>query len=195
MPRAPVARGIGVAGDVEPAQRRREQKGGKVNRSREVFLKTIAPQLGYNEGALRKMLASGSVTLPAGAVAYQVDVPRFDDFFTALSFGIVYKACGAPLPDDFVVSHVHHNFSSENEDPEAKQWEASMRSFYASAPMDVLNFGQVKALNATIYTAKIFGISNFRSSITIEHEFFGRFSVTSFLTKKPPAGLADPDHM
>lgn len=48
--------------------------------------------------------------------------------------------------------------------------------------MQVLDFGRVNAMNATVYSVKIFGIPGFQSSITVVHEFFGVFRVTSMLT-------------
>jgi hypothetical protein len=50
-------------------------------------------------------------------------------------------------------------------------------------PMEVLNFGHVNARNATVYSVKIFGIPGFQSSITVVHEFYGVFRVTSMLTR------------
>jgi hypothetical protein len=61
------------------------------NRAREVFENKIVPQLGFNNGALRKKLAKGSVNLGNGVVKYKVDRPRLDDFFTALACGIIFK--------------------------------------------------------------------------------------------------------
>jgi|GEM_PF-2755156 len=55
--------------------------------------------------------------------------------------------------------------------------------------LDVLNFGQVKTLNETIYSARIFGLPDFRSSITVVHRFFGAFRVTSMLTNRVAAHL------
>jgi hypothetical protein len=59
---------------------------------------------------------------------------------------------------------------------------------YAGEPIAVMNFGRVNALNATVYSVKVFGIAGFRSSITIVHDIFGVFRVTSLLTKQ--LGLA-----
>jgi hypothetical protein len=153
------------------------------NRSREIFIKTIVPQLDYNQDALRKMLTASSVPFPSGAVAYNVDVKRFDGFFTALSNGIVYKACSATLPSDYTVRHVYHNFGQKKKGLERKT-EDMIRSFYVGKPMAALDFGQVKALNTSVYTVKLFGVPGFLSSITVVHEFFGRFRVTSMLTKE-----------
>lgn len=67
------------------------------NRAREIFLKKVKPQLDFNNGALRKKLAAGSVKLPDGTVKYPVDTNRLNEFFDALSCGIIFKSCGSDL--------------------------------------------------------------------------------------------------
>jgi len=49
--------------------------------------------------------------------------------------------------------------------------------------MDFMEFGDIDTQNDKIYTVTIFGIPNFRSSITIVHRFFDVFKVTSMLTR------------
>lgn len=154
------------------------------NRSRDVFKKRIVPQLEFNNEALRKMLASGAIAFPSGAVAYPVDVARFNRFFTALSCGVVFKACRQSLPENYSVGHIYHNFRDSNEPPGYKAFKAELLSAYTGEPIEILNFGQVKALNKTIYTVKVFGVRDFLSSITISHEFYGVFRVTSMLTRQ-----------
>lgn len=153
------------------------------NRSREVFIERVVPQLGYNQEALRKTLVKHAVPLPAGAVQYNVAVARFDRFFDALSCGIVFKACGASLPADYRLGHVYHNFECAEEASVETALKQAIFAFYSGEPMTVMNFGRVKALNATVYSVKVFGIANFSSSITVVHEFFGVFRVTSMLTR------------
>jgi hypothetical protein len=80
------------------------------NKSRDVFMQSVAPQLGYNGDVLRKTLVKDAVLQHSGAVAYKVDIARFDRFFAALSYGIVYKACGGSLPRGYRTGHVYHNF-------------------------------------------------------------------------------------
>ena len=154
------------------------------NRSREIFTKSIVPQLDYNSEALRKTLAAGSVASASGAVAYVVDTARFDRFFTALSCGIVYKACRASLPDGYTTNHVYHNLIDKAEPPQMKQLKKMLLSFYGGEPMAALEFGQVKALNTTVYAVKVFGMPGFLTSITIVHDFYGVFRVTSMLSKQ-----------
>ena len=100
------------------------------NRAIEVFMNKVAPQLGFNNDALRKRLADGAVSLGNGAVKYKVDFTRLDDFFTALSCGIIYKSCGSSLPSNYEISHVFHNFQSET-DVQLREIESSINALYA----------------------------------------------------------------
>ncbi|KAB0675087.1 hypothetical protein F3X87_19200 [Aeromonas caviae] len=161
------------------------------NRAREVFMNKVAPQLEFNNGALRKKLAEGAVPLDNGAVKYKVDVERLDDFFTALSCGIIYKSCGSSLPANYKISHIYHNFRSEA-DSETREIENAINTYYSGKPMDIMEFGDPDTKNERIYTVTIFGIPKFQSSITIVHRFFGVFKVTSMLTRVVAAGLANP---
>jgi hypothetical protein len=153
------------------------------NRAREIFLESIGPQLGYNGNSLRKRLAADAQSIPGGSVAYKVDLTRFDKFFSALSYGVVHKACGEQLPRDYRTRHIFHNFRNEQETQEEGFARQALDSLYSGQPMDVMNFGSVRTLNATVYSVKLFGISGFRSSITLIHDFYGAFRVTSMLTK------------
>lgn len=152
------------------------------NRAREVFMNKVKPQLKFNNGALRKRLAEGVIPLANGAAKYKVDVARLDDFFTALSCGIIYKSCGSSLPMNYKVSHFFHNLLSEI-DSQVKDIQNVINNFYDGKPMDFMEFGSPDMKNEKIYTATIFGVPNFQSSITIVHRFFGIFKVTSMLTR------------
>lgn len=161
------------------------------NRAREVFMNKVVPQLEFNNGALRKRLAEGAVPLGNGAVKYKVDVTRLDDFFTALSCGLIFKSCSSSLPANYEISHVYHNLQSEA-DPERQQIEDAINTIYSEKPMAFMEFGDPDAKNERIYTVTIFGIPEFQSSITIVHRFFGVFKVTSMLTRIVTIGLANP---
>ena len=151
------------------------------NRAREVFVKKITPQLDFNNGALRKRLAKGSVYTGNGAVKYKIDTSRLDDFFTALSCGIIFKSCGASLPSNYKIGHIYHNLVGESNEA-TKLVQSGIDHFYSGKPMNVLEFGDPDTKNERIYTATIFGIPEFKSSITIVHRFYGKFKVTSMLT-------------
>jgi hypothetical protein len=150
------------------------------NRAREVFLQKIESQLKYNEGKFGKMLMEGAERLPDGSVKYLVDVRRLDDFFTALSCGIVFKACGVSLPSHYNIGHSYHSLESQT--PEIREMNEHLEQFYSGLPPKLLEFGKVDTQNTRIYTVKIFGAQSFQSSITLVHEFYGTFKVTSMLT-------------
>jgi hypothetical protein len=153
------------------------------NRAREVFMNKVKPQLGFNNEALRKKLAYGAVQLGSGVVKYQVDIQRFDGFFTALSCGIIFKSCGVPLPENYKISHIYHNFHGDTS-PQMAEFTAHINDFYSGKPMDFMEFGEPDTKNKRIYSVTIFGIPGFKSSITIVHEFFGTFKVTSMLANR-----------
>ena len=120
------------------------------NRSREVFKQSAVPQLGHNAETLRKRLVKGAVVLPSGAF-YKVQIDRFHNFFTALSCGIVYKACGARLPAEYRIGHLYHDFKNEKETPEKKALKSAVIAFHSGEPIAVLDFGRVNAMNATTH--------------------------------------------
>jgi hypothetical protein len=151
------------------------------NRAREVFQERVVPQLSHNNDALRRMLLKGSVTVPGG-VMYPVDHARFDEFFTALSCGLIYKSQEAPLPSDYRIDHIYHRFVSYA-DAEQQAFEAHIDRFYDEKPLDFMAFGNPETRNERIYTVEIHGRPRFQGSITIVHRFFGVFKVTSMLTR------------
>lgn len=151
------------------------------NRAREVFQEKVAPQLSYNNEALRRRLLKGSRKVDGG-VMYPVDHARFDEFFTALSCGLIYKSQKAPLPSDYRISHIYHRLVSKA-DAERRALEANINLFYDEKPLDFMEFGNPETRNERIYTVEIYGLPGFRGSITIVHRFFGIFKVTSMLTR------------
>jgi hypothetical protein len=151
----------------------------------------VAPQLDFNNGALRKKLTNGAASLGNGVFQYKVDVNRFVDFFTALSCGIIYKSCGSSLPANYKISHVFHNLESEA-NVRIPGLEDAINDFYSGKPLGILEFGDPDAKNERIYTATTFGIPKFQSSITIVHRFFGTFKVTSMLSRIVAVELDSP---
>lgn len=151
------------------------------NRAREIFIKRVAPQLSHNNDALRQMLLKGSSVVPGGVV-YPVDYKRFDEFFTALSCGLIYKSQKVAVPSDYKIGHIYHQFTS-NLDTDQQALEEEIDLFYDEKPLDVMAFGNPDTRNEKIYTVEIYGLPNFQGSITIVHRFFGVFKVTSMLTR------------
>lgn len=155
-----------------------------LNRSREIFRNRVLPQLRFNGAALAKTLCNDAKRLANGTFRYKVSKERFDRFFNALSYGIVCSTCGNSLPSGYTTGHIYHNFQDDAESEGEKLFKQGLLNFYDSKPMAILDFGRVNALNSTVYSAKIYGIQGFKSSITIRHVFFGMFCVTSLLTKR-----------
>lgn len=153
------------------------------NRAREVFLKKIKPQLSHNNGAFQKLLSEGAIKLDDGSVKYPVDLKRFDDFFTALSYGIVFKTVGDQVPDNYVIHHQYPSLSSQySEEEQGIKVFKEFQQLISGEPTEILNFGKPNTQNERIYTVKIHGVPNFKSSITIVHLFYGKFKVVSFLS-------------
>jgi len=152
------------------------------NRAREVFLKKIEPQLLHNDGAFKKMLSNGAVALPDGGVRYPVDLDRFDEFFTALSCGIIFKTCHEQLPENYFIHHQYPNFSSENGGELGLRVLKEFEQLISGESIKALDFGKPNTWNERIYSVKVFGMPSFKASITVVHLFYGRFKVVSFLT-------------
>lgn len=159
--------------------------------ARSIFEKSVKPQLFHAGGAFKAMLAREAVPLEDGAVVYPVDHERFCRYFDALCFGLVFKVAGRPLPAHFQIGHEFHNFVDSNATPLDSFVRKQLGLAYSGNPSKEWDFGQVKTMNATVYSAKLFGAPDFESSITIRHEFYGVFRVTSML-RQPPLHLAKP---
>lgn len=149
------------------------------NRAREVWMKSVVPQLNHKHGRLRKMIAKGAVQVGQG-VAYRVDTGRLDAFFTALSLGLICASKKTPLPTDYVIGHIYHSLTPA--DGLVNPLEAGIESFYPGKPVAVLEFGKPNLRNERIYSAEIHGRPDFEGSISIVHLFFGKFKVTSMLS-------------
>ena len=152
------------------------------NRAREIFLKKIKPQLAHNDGAFKKLLSKGAIALKDGTVKYPVNTQRFNDFFTALSCGIIFKTCNKQVPQNYSIHHQYPNFSTDQGENESLQMLETFEKFMSTEPTNVLDFGKPNTQNERIYSLKVFGIPNFNSSVTIIHLFYGKFKVISFLT-------------
>ena len=153
------------------------------NRAREIFLKKIKPQLCHNNNSFGKLLLKDSKTLPDGNVLYSVDIQRFDSFFTALSCGIIFKTCNKQLPSDYFIHHQYSNFINQDSYRHNLPIFREFEELISNEPITILDFGKPNTNNERIYNVKVFGIPNFKSSITIVHLFYGTFKVISLLTR------------
>src|SRR3546814_20925107 len=80
------------------------------NRAREVWEAKVVPQLSFNGDKFREMLAAGAKPNSDG-VKYPVNKRRFDDFFTALSCGIIYKSKKSPLLTSYSNGQLNNAFT------------------------------------------------------------------------------------
>lgn len=148
----------------------------------EVFKKSVLPQLEHNNESLRRTIVSGATGLPNGSVKYPVDIARFNRFFDALSFGIIFKVCGTSLPDDYRTEHAYHNLVVEGESHFATRFRDTIGLRYRGSPQGSLVFGDPNTINRGTYQATVFGVPQFRSSITVVHLFYDSFRVTSMVS-------------
>ncbi|WP_206753792.1 hypothetical protein [Leptolyngbya sp. FACHB-17] len=156
------------------------------NRSQEIFIEKVLPQLKHNKAALGKLISKDREPLDDDIVAYRVDASRLDRFFNGLSCGIIYKITEKQLLDNYQIRHVYHNLRFKDISDAEKLIISMISQFYSDEPTRVLKFGDPETKNESIYIARVFGIPDFQSSITIVHEFFGHFKVTSMLTNSKP---------
>lgn len=150
------------------------------NRARDVFMKSISPQLEYNQNALRNYLVAGSQKSLLGGVSYKVENKRVGDFFDALCFAVFTKATGTQLPEEYKTGHIYHNLQDCR--PLSLYWIFKKFSsfMYKWGLKRARSNNQVNCANKEIYQAEIFGVTG--RPITITHVFYGHFRVTSFLT-------------
>lgn len=150
------------------------------NNAQSIFMKSIAPQLEYNQEALRKILADGSRKRWLGGWTYKVDGKRIDDFFDALCFAIYAKFAGEPLPKNYRVSHVYHNLKDCKVFSRHWMFKIFCSFMYKYVLKKSRPEGQVKCENESVYISEIFGLHG--RPLTITHVFYGHFQVSSFLT-------------
>ena len=81
------------------------------------------------------------------------------------------------------INHIYHDFHTEGASNAEKALARVIEEQYAGEPDGILQFGAPRTLNTNIYSVKIFGDKEFRTSITLVHEFFGTFRVTSMLSR------------
>jgi len=152
-------------------------------RARDIFRMRVVPQLNHSNGAFRRLLTKDAVPLGGGAVAYMADIARLDCFFSSLACGIIFKIAGAPLPANYEIRHIYHNLGDAAANPEVAQVEDTIEKSYANVPNTVFSFGDAKTFSEDVYKVKVIGSPDFLTSVTLVHQFYGSFRVTSMLTR------------
>jgi|CXWL01.1.fsa_nt_gi hypothetical protein len=152
-------------------------------RARELFARRVVPQLPYNNYALQKLLSDKRIPLQFGAYAYRIDTSRLDIFFTSLACGLVAKINGQQLPEEYRISHIYHDLSCSPFEKTVSAIDQQIAMFYSGHPPKFMRFGDPKTCSEDVYNVKIFGIPDYQSSITVVHCFYGKFKVTSMLSR------------
>ncbi|MDQ1158844.1 hypothetical protein QE385_003171 [Sphingomonas sp. SORGH_AS 950] len=149
------------------------------NRSREVWLKRIAPQLEHNNRAFAKTVLKDSGVVD-GQRRYIVDRKRMDGFFDAVCCGLIYKLKRHSLPSGYKQNHIYHNFMINHEIDRTVA--DTIDEFYRDPPLALFEFGTPDLRNTQIYRASIFGEPDAWKNISVVHTFYGVFKVTTLLT-------------
>ncbi len=161
------------------------------NLAKQIFMRSIAPQL-KRARKFASGIARGSIQMAEGAVAYPVDVKRFDHFFDHLCYALYFDRYGARF-DERKHLLTHHYLSLTTHDPEELRRLAllseSLHVFYEQFSSFVES--NADQGDVVVYQNKIIDPAGPDASITIAHTFYSVFNVVSLLTRRPPiAGAA-----
>ena len=155
------------------------------NLAQRVFLRSIAPQL-KRSVAFRENLARRSVQMGDGAVAYPVDVKRFDHFFDHLCYALYFDRYRTQF-DDRTHSINHCYLSLSTSDPDELQRSVllseMLHEFHDSFPTMVEKY-EADRIDELVYQNRIIDPAGVNASITMAHTFYGLFDVVSLLTRR-----------
>ena len=161
------------------------------NLAKKVFVKSIEPQIGRRP-AFRDLLTDESIRGGDGAVAYRVDMARFDNFFDHLCHALYFDRYGSPF-DDRTHTLGHCYFSLASSDPGERQrmamLETMLGDFYHRCAAMIERY-EADRLGEIVYQNKFIDPAGPAASITIAHTFYGVFEVASLLTRRPLMGAA-----
>jgi hypothetical protein len=161
------------------------------NLPKRIFLNSIKPQLEFSE-KFHRMIIEGAECLPSGAIAYQVNIKRFDQFFDSLSRALYFDRYGRPLDSsEYHISHFYLSLRTEDQEYVAlgeymKNW---MKYFFEQAEWSVTHYEAAKLSEVVYQHSMIDPTKGGLGSVTIAHTFYGIFNVLSLLTHKPSIGI------
>jgi hypothetical protein len=159
------------------------------NLPKTIFLRSIVPQLEFNEN-FRKRISDRSVAHPSGAVAYRIDLNRFNSFFDCLCHALYFDRYGSPIdPSQHLIWHEYLSLQTKNPIAVVRQnlLKEFLKYFFENSEWMIRNY-EADKLSEVVYQNKIIDPSGSGvGSITIAHTFYGIFNVVSLLTQKPPA--------
>ncbi|MBB2158502.1 hypothetical protein HLH33_19840 [Gluconacetobacter diazotrophicus] len=104
------------------------------SRAKEIFDKTVRPQLSHNNDALARTLLKDSREV-SGGISCAVDCDRLDEFFTALSCGLIYKSQKKKLPSNYRLGHIYHQLSAPD-DILCREMQNEIDKFYDGKPLE-----------------------------------------------------------
>lgn len=152
------------------------------NLASQVFMRSVKAQIERREN-FKSLLNDGS--RPAGdeAVAYKVDVSRFDSFFDHLSAAMYHLRFGRTY--DFATRHMNHVYLSLlTEDPEERKRigfiEVQMKPLLYHFRLNVAEY-EADRIDEIVYRHQFAAPAGEHGSVTIIHSFYGVFEVCSLL--------------
>ncbi|KMJ45967.1 hypothetical protein AB204_06040 [Xenorhabdus khoisanae] len=161
-----------------------------------VFSKSVIEQLQHNNKALQRTIFKNS-KFSARGVSVPVDTERMDNFLNCLTLGVLFKKTGKKINlNKYVINNVYLDFNNENSLPKKTNdfFFNQFKSYFEdNSAYELLkcSIKVKKGFSEEIYKVNIMGVdfisisenSSFKSNITINHLFFGKFRVTTLLTK------------
>lgn len=150
------------------------------NGARDVFLKSVVPQLGSKPESLHAQLVTDFKRSPLGGVVYQVNHDRINEYFDALCFALYAKAHRSQLPTTYTLRHIYHDLIDCRVLSPYWLMKKLTLVMYKHVLKGAASKVQVKCDNPDIYQAHLFGLPG--RPLTITHEFYRHFRVSSYLT-------------
>ena len=155
---------------------------------REIFNRSISPQLDRSQG-FHASLATGAKHFKDGTAAFQVDLLRFDCFFSHLCWAIFFDRYGVAFNDStHVINHIYFSLSTKEPHEIAlrKMLNEMLKVFRDDFEAHIERYEAAKAAES-VYANQIIDPARHHGSITIVHTFYGIFEVVSMLSRREHA--------
>lgn len=151
---------------------------------REVFYRSIAPQLERSQGFLGS-ITKGAAHHEDGTAKYQVDLKRFDNFFNHLCWALYFDRYKLPFNDlTHTVSHVYCSLHTTDQHELAIRGMLSgMLDTFRNNYINHISHFEASKATESVYASQIIDPVRQNGSITIIHTFYGIFEVVSLLSQ------------
>lgn len=161
-----------------------------------VFSSSVIEQLQHNNKALQRTIFKNSKSSDKGTIV-PVDTERMNNFMNCLTLGVIYKKTGKTVNlDDYVINNVYLDFNNESNLPQ-KMHNFFFGLFGSYFENDnefeflKISFEIKKGYSEDIYKVNVMGMDSlimneeneFRHNVTVNHLFFGKFRVTTLITR------------